>query len=204
MFHLISLFTILFYSLKKKIKTLAPYGLTQRYPAGMLCFNNNSAKRYYPYNNPETSSFLSSAMLHITKLLSKKKSILPCMLHFYFCLPSPSVLLGTTYHLVQGHSTQNQVIGTAGEDACTCKSPSGLGLHKSEAGPQYQSEHSDRPIQDLAPTFCRAPSHCAVSCWAVLIEQPSLWPTSAQFCASGFPYCHTPFHMVGLLPLSKN
>lgn len=172
----------------------------------MLRFNNSSTKCYYPYNNPETSSLLSSAMLHITNLLSKKKKNQSCYVCciFYFCLPSPSALLGTTYHLIQGHSTQNQVIGTAGEGARTWKSPSGPGLHKSEAGPQSLSEHCDRPLQDLASTFCQALSHHAVSCWAVLIERPSLWHTSAQPCASGFPYCHMPFHMVGLLPLSKN
>ena len=63
-------------------KPLAPYGLTQRYPAGIFHF----IKCNYPYNNPETFALPASAV-PITNLLLKHQRCHLCCIIFHLCLP---------------------------------------------------------------------------------------------------------------------
>lgn len=95
MFHLISLLTIIFYVYWKK--PLALYGLTQ-ISCWDVAFYYQYAKYYYPFNNPQTFSLLSSVTLHNTSLLGKKIKLATTSHYCLSCLPSltPRLCLYTT------------------------------------------------------------------------------------------------------------
>lgn len=153
MFHLISLFTILFMFTEKN--PLAPYGLTWRYPAVMSHFIINNAKCYYPYNN--RNIFLSIKCCASYYKAFIETSTLPPMFHYLLSLPSLlSPALFGTLHIPPTTGTRH--IGPGAWSSW------GRGICRFQRGPVGSSSHQSGGPRTLIG-YCRSGPHP----WPVII-----------------------------------